>query len=366
MAKNSKSKNPAKTASRPVDGEKLQALVMKAVSELGIAASASLVVIGDKLGLYRALAKHGPMNSEQLAKRTDTTERYIREWLINQAASGFIDYDPTTKRYSLSPEQQIALTDETSPAFIVGGFQSFTGMIQAQPRIMEAFRNGKGMSWGEHVPDVPIGTARFFRPGYIAHLVQTWIPALDGVQEKLEKGAKVADIGCGHGYSTLLMARAFPHSQFFGFDVHAASIAEATEHAKAEGLADRVTFQVATAIDFPGKHYDLVAYFDCLHDMGEPIEAMKHAHKVLAKDGTAFIVEPMAGETIEENFNPIGRTFSAASVLCCTPNAISSGTIALGTIATEAALREVVMAGGFTQFRRVADSPVNRFFEARP
>lgn len=366
MAKSSKSNKPAKAESRPIDGEKLQALVMKAVSELGIAASASLVVIGDKLGLYQALAKHGPMNSEQLAKRTDTVERYIREWLINQAASGFIEYDPATQLYELSPEQRVALTDETSPAFIVGGFQSFTGMIQAQPRIMEAFRTGKGMSWGEHVPDVPIGTARFFRPGYIANLVQSWIPALAGVQAKLEKGAKVADIGCGHGYSTLLMARAFPNSKFFGFDVHAASIEQATQHAIAEGLADRVTFQVATAKDFPGKHYDLIAYFDCLHDMGEPIEAMQHAHKVLAKDGTAFIVEPMAGDTIEENFNPVGRTFSAASVLCCTPNAIASGSMALGTIATEAALREVVIAGGFTQFRRISESPVNRFFEARP
>lgn len=362
MAKSSKSK----TATQPVDAEKLQALVMRAVSELGIAASAALVVIGDQLGLYRALAEGGPMNSEELAQRTDTVERYLREWLINQAAGGFIEFDPATKRYFLSPEQRIALTDETSPAFIVGGFQSFTGMIQAQPRIMASFRTGKGMTWGEHVADVPVGTARFFRPGYIANLVQSWIPALEGVETKLQKGAKVADIGCGQGYSTLLMARAFPQSQFFGFDVHAPSIAAATEHAQAEGLADRVTFQVATAQDFPGKKYDLVAYFDCLHDMGEPIEAMRHAHQAIAKDGTAFIVEPMAGDTIEGNFNPIGRVFSAASVLCCTPNAIASGKIALGTIATEAALREVVLAGGFTQFRRVSESPVNRFFEARP
>jgi len=349
-----------------IDEAKLQAFIGKAVGDFGTAASAALVVIGDKLGLYKAMAGAGPLTSVEVAERSGTVERYVREWLVNQAATGFLEYDPSSGRYTLPPEQALALTDETSPFYVGGGYQVITSMMKAQPRITEAFRTGAGMPWGEHDPGLFEGTERFFRPGYVANLISSWIPALDGVEARLLAGATVADVGCGHGASTIVMARAYPQSRFFGFDNHAPSIARARQAAAEAGLADRVIFEVAGAVDFPGTAYDLIAYFDCLHDMGDPIGAMRHAHDTLAPEGTLLIVEPMAGERVEDNFNPVGVLFSGASVLCCTPNALSAGHgTALGAIATDAALREVVASGGLSRFRRATETPFNRIFEAR-
>ena len=348
-----------------IDPEKLQAFMGQVVSDFGAGISAALVVIGDQLGLYKALAHEGPLSSAQLAQRTGTTERYVREWLINQAAGGYLGYDSATGRYFLPPEQALALTDESSPFFVCGGFQVVLGLLKSQARIQEVFLSGEGMCWGEHDPHLFEGTRRFFRSSYVGSLVSDWLPALDGMVAKLTAGAQVADVGCGHGASTLIMAQAFPNSRFFGFDNHAPSIEHAQTDAAAAGLSDRVTFAVAQATALPGHGYDLITFFDCLHDMGDPVGAARCARALLAPGGTAMIVEPMAGEQVEENFNPVGRIFSGASVLCCTPNAICAGGPALGTVATDAALREVVLAGGFQTFRRAAQTPFNRVFEAR-
>lgn len=345
--------------------EKLHEFLGKVVGDFGAALSSTLVYMGIKLGLYSSLANDGSATSADLATRTNTTERYVREWLINQAASGYVEYDKETGRYSLTPEQAIALTDETSPFYVGGGFYVIKAMTQAQAKIEDAFRNGGGMLWGEHDPDLFIGTEKFFRPGYQAHLVAEWIPALTGIEEKLTTGAAVADIGCGHGASTIIMAKAFPNSRFYGFDNHEASIKRANELAKAEGVSDRVTFEVASASEIPNNDYDLICFFDCLHDMGDPLGASKRASEVLKEDGSVLIVEPMAGNTVEENFNPVGRTFSAASTLCCTANSLALGGPALGAVATEDALSETVLAGGFKEFNRVAETPFNRIFEAR-
>ncbi|MBV9852468.1 MAG: methyltransferase domain-containing protein [Armatimonadetes bacterium] len=353
------------TTQPPPDEAKLMAFLGRVVGDFGAAMSAALAHIGDKLGLYRAMAQAGPLTSAELAQRTGTAERYVREWLINQAAGGYIEYDPAAGRYHLPPEQAVALADEASPFFVGGGFQLVTALAKAEPRITEAFRTGEGMCWGEHDPELFEGTERFFRSSYLAHLVSDWIPALDGVETKLTAGAKVADVGCGHGASTIIMARAYPHSRFFGFDNHAPSIERARRAAAEAGVADRVTFEVAQATEFPGSDYDLIAFFDCLHDMGDPTGAARRACGALAPGGTAMIVEPMAGERTEENFNPVGRVYSAASVLCCTPNAICAGGPALGTVASDQALRDVVLAGGFTRFRRATQTPFNRVFEAR-
>ena len=351
----------------PIDEAKLQAFLGKAVGDFGTAASAALVVIGDKLGLYKAMAGAGPLTSTELAQRTGTTERYVREWLVNQAAAGYLDYDPSTHRYTLPPEHALALTDEGSPFFVVGGYQVITAIMKAQARIAEAFRTGAGVPWGEHDPDLFEGTERFFRPGYVTNLVSSWIPALDGMEAKLQAGGTVADVGCGHGVSTIELARAYPRSRFFGFDTHAPSIARARQTAAEAGVADRVIFEVAGATDFPGTEYDLIAYFDCFHHMGDPIATIRHARESLAQDGAVLLVEPMAGERVEENFNPVGVVYSAASVLCCTPDAFVGGNDSvLGTIATEVRLREVVTAGGLSRFRRATQTPFNRIFEARP
>ncbi len=289
----------------------------------------------------------------------------MREWLLNQASGGYVEYNAQNRKYSLSPEQKIALTDETSPFYGGGGVYVVKAMLNAQPRITEAFQNGGGLLWGDNDPDLFIGTEKFFRPGYQAHLIAEWIPALTGIEEKLKAGARVADIGCGHGASTIIMAQAFPNSRFYGFDNHADSIKNAWARAEKAGVADRVLFEVASASDFPDENYDLICFFDCLHDMGDPAGASKRAFETLDDDGRVLIVEPMAGNTIEENFNPIGRTFSAASTLCCTANSLALGGPALGAVATEEALRETVLSGGFTQFRRAAETPFNRIFEAR-
>jgi SAM-dependent methyltransferase len=365
-ASKARSTNATATANRPLDATKLNDFVNKAVVEFSVIISAALVLIGDKLGLYTAMADGQPVTSASLAARTNTTERYIREWLINQAASGILEYDAKAQTYRLPPEHAVALTDASSPAYVIGGYETLLAMNRAQPRITEAFRTGAGMPWGEHDPDLFEGVERFFRPGYTANLVDTWIPALEGVTTKLEAGAKVADVGCGHGASTIIMAKAYPKSHFYGFDNHAPSIEQARERAHAAGVADRVTFEVADAQHFPDHRYELVAFFDCLHDMGDPVGALKRTRKTLAPDGTVLLVEPLAGETIAENFNPVGRIYSGASVLCCTPNALATGPMALGTVATDAALHEVAEAAGFTRFRRAMTSPFNRFFEVRP
>ncbi len=355
----------SQTATQPIDEAKLHDFLGKVVGDFGAALSSTLVYIGQKLGLYKALAAAGPVTPAELAERTGTVERYVREWLINQATGGYVEYDPASGRYHLLPEQAVALTDESSPFFVGGGFYVIKAMVNAQPRISEAFQHGGGIVWGDNDPDLFVGTERFFRPGYAMHLVNSWIPALTGVNEKLTAGAKVADIGCGHGASTILMAQAYPASRFYGYDNHAASIATAQQRAEAAGVADRVQFAVSDANSVPDEGYDLIAFFDCLHDMGDPVGAMKRAHATLAKDGTVMIVEPMAGTCVEENINIIGRVFSAASTLCCTANSLALGGPALGAVATDDALRDVVTQGGFTQFRRATETPFNRIFEAR-
>lgn len=355
----------AVTQPAPINEDKMNAFLGKVVGDFGAALSSSLVYIGQKLGLYKALASGEAVTPAELAKKTSTNERYVREWLINQAASGYIDYDAASGRYSLAPEQALALTDESSPFFVGGGFYVIKAMTHAVNRIEDAFKNGGGMLWGEHDPDLFVGTERFFRPGYAAHLTASWIPSLTGVKEKLEAGGKVADIGCGHGSSTIIMAQAYTNSRFWGFDNHEKSVEIARQRAKDADVSDRVTFAVANASELPDEQYDMVAFFDCLHDMGDPVGACKRAAEVLNADGSALIVEPMAGNTVEENFNIIGRTFAGASTLCCTANSMALNGPALGAVAPESAIREVVLAGGFKEFRRATETPFNRIFEAR-
>jgi SAM-dependent methyltransferase len=323
--------------------------------------------MGDKLGLYRALAGAGPLTPQELADRTDTAERYVREWLNNQAAGGYVEYDPETGRYLLPPEQAMALTDENSPAYIPGFFQIAIGSVLDSPRITEVVRTGEGIGWGDHVHDVHEGCERFFRPGYNANLIGSWLPALDGVVEKLERGAKVADVGCGHGASTILLAQAFPNSTFVGSDYHDGSIETARQRAEEAGVADRVTFEVAPAAGFSGTGYDLVTMFDCLHDMGDPTGAARHVRETLAADGTWMIVEPAAGDRVEDNLNPVGRAYYGFSTLLCTPASLSQEVgLALGAQAGEARIHDVVTAGGLTRFRRATETPFNLVFEARP
>ncbi len=350
-----------------VDGDKLMQFVFRAVDEVGATLNSALVVWGDKLGLYRALAGSGGLSPSDLAERTGTAERYVREWLNAQAAGGFVEYDPDSGLYSLPPEQTVALTDPTSPAYLPGFFQIALGSVIDSPRIMEAARSGDGIGWGDHVHDVHDGCERFFRPSYNAHLITEWLPALDGVVDKLERGALVADVGCGHGASTILMAQAFPQSTFAGSDYHGGSIETARERAQEAGVGDRVGFEVQPAAAYGGTGYDLVTVFDCLHDMGDPVGAARHVRSTLKPDGTWMIVEPNAGDRVEDNLNPVGRAFYAFSTLLCTPASLSQEVgLALGAQAGEARIRDVVEAGGFTRFRRVAETPFNLVFEARP
>jgi SAM-dependent methyltransferase len=347
------------------DADKAGAFVGKVVTDCAATVSVALAVIGDQLGLYEAMGHDEPVTSSELARRTNTSERYVREWLINQAAAGYIDYDPATQQYSLPADHAVALLSEDNPFYVGGALMIALAMTKAEPRIRENFRTGAGMAWGEHDPYMFAGCERLFRPGYLANLTQSWIPALDGVQAKLERGAKMADIGCGHGASTIILAKAYPNSHFYGFDAHPASIERARALAQEAGVSNRVTFEVARGTGYPGTGYDLVAYFDCLHDMGDPAESIRHTREALAADGTVMLVEPAAGAHIEDNFNPVGQFYSGASVLVCTPNALATGTEAIGTVATDDTIRAIVEKGGLSRFRRVLETPLNRIFEAR-
>jgi SAM-dependent methyltransferase len=348
-----------------IDEAKLNAFLGQTVGDLSATIGSAMMYLGDRLGLYEAMADGTPTTSEQLAAKTGTAERYLRDWLVAQAAGGIVEYDAATGTYRLPPEQALALTNADSPAYVAGAFQLLTAIMQSLPRALENMRTGGGMFWGEHHPDLFEGTERFFRPGYIGNLVSAWIPALDGVQEKLEQGGLVADVGCGHGASTIIMAQAFPNARFVGYDYHEPSIMRAREAAAEAGLSDRVEFHLAESGDFPVGPYDLVAFFDCLHDMADPLSAARRAYQTLKEDGAVLLVEPMAGATVEENFNPVGRLYAAASVLVCTPNAIAGGGKGLGTIASDDALGAVFREAGFGQFRRATETPFNRVFEAR-
>jgi SAM-dependent methyltransferase len=354
-------------ATQTMDETKVGEFVGQALGELGATLNAALVVIGDRLGLYKAMAGAGPVSPAELAERTATNERSVREWLNAQAAGGYVTYDPANGRYELPAEHAFVLADEDSPAFLPGAFELMAACVRDEPQITESFRRGTGVGWHEHSHGVFEGCERFFRPGYKANLVQSWIPALDGVEARLRAGGRVADVGCGHGASTLIMAEAFPASTFHGFDYHDASIAQAAERAAAAGVAARASFAVASAQDFPGTGYDLVTTFDCLHDMGDPVSAARHVLEALGPDGTWLIVEPFAGDRVEDNLNPVGRIYYAASTLLCTPASLSQDVgLALGAQAGEARLRDVVTAGGFTRFRRAAETPFNLVLEARP
>jgi len=350
-----------------VDPDKLMQFVFRAVEEVGATLNTALVVMGDRLGLYRAMAGAGPLAPAELAERTGTAERYVREWLNAQAAGGYVSYDPDSGRYLLPPEQAVALTDPDSPAYLPGFFQIALGSVTDSPNIVDAARTGAGFGWHEHVSDVHEGCERFFRPGYNANLVPAWLPALDGVVDKLKRGALVADVGCGHGSSTILMAQRFPNSVFVGSDYHAGSIETARRRAQDAGVADRVRFEIAPAAGYTGAEYDLVTMFDCLHDMGDPVGAARHVHGTLKPDGTWMIVEPMAADRVEGNLNPVGRAYYSFSTLLCTPASLSQEVgLALGAQAGEARIADVVGTAGFTRFRRAAETPFNIVFEARP
>ena len=349
-----------------IDMNKLNSFIGQFVTDLGAAVHTGMVVIGERLGLYKALAR-GAMTSAQLAAKTETDERYLREWLASQAAGGYVTYDEQTSQFSLSAEQAFALASEDSPAYLPGAFELALGSLAAVPRIAESFRTGAGMGWHEHADGVFHGCEKFFRPGYAANLVSTWIPSLQDTKAKLEAGARVADVGCGKGASTLLMAKAFPNSQFFGFDYHDKSIEAAQEFARRDGVADRVRFEIAKAKEFPGGNYDLVAVFDCLHDMGDPIGAAAHVRQSLAKDGTWMIVEPFANDQLKDNLNPVGRVYYSFSTLLCTPCSRSQEVgLCLGAQAGEKRIRDVVAKAGFNRFRRATETPFNIVYEARP
>jgi 2-polyprenyl-3-methyl-5-hydroxy-6-metoxy-1,4-benzoquinol methylase len=350
-----------------VDAERLDEFVGRFAADLGAVLHAATVLIGDRVGLYRAMADCRWLTAEELAERTGTHLRYVREWLAVQAASGYADYDASSGRFRLTPEQAFALTSEDNPLFAPGGLQVAASTLADVALIAEAFRSGQGVAWGEHHPDLVEGTLRFFRPNYIGNLTQYWIPALDGVEAKLRSGASVADIGCGCGASTIIMARAYPESRFVGFDYHEDSIVKARQAAVDAGVADRCRFDVATGKDFEDGGYDLVTVFDALHDMGDPTGVAAHVLDTLAPDGTWMIVEPFAEDRLEDNLNPVGRIFYSGSTTICLPVSRSQEVDAgLGAQAGEAKLREVVTAAGFTRFRRVAATPFNLVFEARP
>ena len=345
----------------------LDSLLQKLVGDVGAAFSGALVVLGDKLGLYRAMRGSEPLTAEALAEKTGTFPRYVREWLSAQAASGYVTYDAQNDTFSLTPEQELVFADEASPAFFPGAFEVVQTAWLDEPKIEEAFRTGAGVGWHEHSTCLFRGTERFFRPGYNANLVENWIPALEGVTQKLEAGATVADVGCGHGASTIIMAQAFPNSRFFGFDYHEPSIERARMAAEEAGVAERTEFARASAKEFPARGYDLVAMFDCLHDMGDPVGAGRHVREALGDDGVWMIVEPFAHDHLHDNLNPVGRVFYSASTMICTPaSASQEGRMCLGAQAGEARMREVAQQSGFTHFRRATETPFNLIYEVKP
>jgi ubiquinone/menaquinone biosynthesis C-methylase UbiE len=345
---------------------KLNDLLGKVVTEMGAAANGPLVIIGDKLGLYKALTESGAMTSTTLANVTGTSERYVREWASAQAASGYITYNAGDKTFSMTPEQGAVFGNAKSPVFMTGAFYAITSVYHDAPKIEEAFKTGEGVSWGDHNSCLFCGTEKFFSPSYEGNLINGWLPSLDGVVEKLEQGAKVADIGCGHAASTIIMAKAFPKSTFIGYDFHDKSIEQAKERAKTAGVSN-ISFEVATAKNFPGTNYDLVTFFDCLHDMGDPVGACAHVKSTLKPDGTCMIVEPFANDSLEENLNPVGRAFYAFSTTLCVPCSLNQEVgLSLGAQAGEKRLKETIQSGGFSQFRRATETPFNLILEARP
>jgi SAM-dependent methyltransferase len=366
--------NNSNGSNSPIDQKNLQQFTEKVVADLGGAITAVLVYIGDKLGLYRAMADAGkPITSQELATITETSERVVREWLASQAAGGYVLYDAQTQRYSLPPENASVLVDENSPMYLIGAFQNITSFFKDSSKIIEAFKTGRGLPWGEHDPDLFSGTEKFYKPSYVSNLVASWIPSLDTgkVQKKLEEGgAVVADIGCGHGISTIIMAKAYPKSKFIGFDNHRASIEKARELAKEEGLSgEQIRFEVYSVTDYPlhpqtNEQYDLIAFFDCLHDLGDPVGATSHALKNLKSDGTVMIVEPFANDKTEDNLNPLGRLLYGASTMVCVLSSMASNGPALGAQAGESRIGEVVRAGGFKKFRRTTQTPYNIVYEA--
>jgi SAM-dependent methyltransferase len=355
------------TPTPTIDGDRLNAFVFRAVGEIGATLNTALVVMGDRLGYYRALAGAGPTTPDELAGATETDARYAQEWLSAQAAGGFVDYDAESRTYTLPAEHAVALVDEDSPAFLPGFFQLAHGTLRDAGIVMDAARTGAGHGWGDYNTDVHLGCERFFRPGYLANLVSSWLPALDGVTAKLAVGAEVADVGCGYGASTILLAQAFPNSRFVGSDYHAESIEVARSRAEEAGVADRVHFEVADAASFSSRNVDLVTMFDCLHDMGDPVGAARHVREAIADDGTWMIVEPMAGDRVEDNLNPVGRVFYGFSTLLCTPSSLAQPVgLALGTQAGPARIREVTTSAGFSRFRQATQTPFNMVLEARP
>lgn len=349
-----------------IDESKLHEFLGKVVGDVGSAMSAALVVLGDQLGLWKAMANGKAVTPAELSQATETTERYVREWLNAMAAGGYVRYDAVSERFTLPAEHAVALADPDSPAFVPGLFQLVAAMWAGETKIAANFRTGAGLEWGHQHPCLFEGTERFFRSGYLGNLLQSWLPSLDGVVAKLERGARVADVGCGVGASTIIMAKAFPASRFFGFDYHAGSIELARQRARAAGVADRITFEVARATDFPGDDYDVIAHFDCLHDLEDPDGAARHARRAIAHDGTWLIVEPFAGDRPEHNHNPVGRVFYSASTMLCVPHSLSQGGPALGAQAGEARLRQVATTGGWSTLRRTTETPFNLVLEARP
>jgi 2-polyprenyl-3-methyl-5-hydroxy-6-metoxy-1,4-benzoquinol methylase len=353
--------------SQNVNQDKLNEFMGRFAADFGATLHASTVIIGEKLGLYKAMAASGELSPSELAGKTGTAERYVREWLSAQAAAGYAMYNLKTGKYSLTPEQAFTLADEKSPVYLPGAFYISAALFRDEGKLLEAFKTGKGVGWHEHDADLFKGTEKFFRPGYAANIVSSWLPALDGVVPKLQRGGNVADVGCGHGSSTIIMAKAYPNSTFVGYDYHEKSIQEARRAAEREGVAGRVKFEVASAKSYPGKDFDLVAIFDALHDMGDPVGAAAHVRQSLKPDGTWMILEPYANEKVEENLNPVGRIFYSASTMICTPSSLAQEVgLALGAQAGDSRLREVVLQGGFTRFRRATETPFNRIFEARP
>lgn len=349
-----------------INEDKLNTLLGQVIGDLGAAYSVSLVRLGERLGLYKALVDGGPATPQELAERTGFHERYLREWCAQQAASNYIEYDAASGQFAMPPEHAMVFVDENSPVYLMGGFDNMLSTIENEPKVEAGFRSGDGVAWGDQAGCMFCAVAKFFKPSYQHNLVQAWLPALDGMVEKLEAGGRVADVGCGHGHSTLIMAEAFPNAEFVGYDFHAPSVEEAREHARAHGLDDRVRFEVARAQDFSGGPFDLIACFDCLHDMGDPAGAAAHIRSQLAEDGRWMIVEPMAGDSISDNLHPLGRLMYAASTMICVPTSLAQEEgRALGAQAGQAALTEEIMKGGFGHVRRAAETPFNMVLEAR-